>query len=329
MPAPIDIPLTPTSFSRLNVQRPVGKGNFAHAFPKTSKESQLDTCAGSSDPKDEVEHQGSIAQENNSDFLDDDDDFDMLDILEAEKVVITGGRPATRSGDPTEMPTFTPESPPPFGHSNSTTPCTHSSQPATPMQPFMRSFRALQSPSKTSEAEVTGFLSPQQRISTCFRIAEILRHLSGFKDDSKNSFLTFEVYATAHSSCEAENPSTVKLADLFFPNRPPYLLALLSSAAENKRQRGSPKFAFQRKNVPPVLVRAILEASPRKRTAKGPAPEIGVPSIAARFEIKLLKIQTTSWDEVRRVRNIVEPDMCTPSWTNVEDMDGDGLQVLI
>ena len=97
-------------------------------------------------------------------------------------------------------------------------PRTPSRIPAQPTPPIKVIFRnSLQSPAPSISPLPS--LNGSLRVPTCFRIADALRLLAS----SPNTFRAIELYATVITSTRITSTQTFQFADLFFPQRPPYL----------------------------------------------------------------------------------------------------------
>ena len=160
-------------------------------------------------------------------------------------------------------------------------------------------------------------LKAEHRVLTCFRIAEVLRLHSTLPNSASPAGLTTELYARVVASPRHGNEQQIRFADLFFPDRPPYLTATAThdlgdaksllgdsdrsnttsptrtaSCAKSKVDRGAQQESFK-------LYRAIIRL---KHTD-------GTTSSAPRHtaDAHVLSIWETDWEDVERVRGIVEP----------------------
>ena len=184
--------------------------------------------------------------------------------------------------------------------------------PQSPIKPFVRRFVPLASSSDTSP---TGsIVSPLHRSPTCFRIAEALKHISSAFCTGETSFkaLNIEVYAYLHTSTEHDGFISIKLTDIFFPGKPPYLDATARKAtlAPAQGQRGAILFSPFLDSLKRNLVRAVVQVTPnsiaRSPLATGTPSSPSTPSLVAGMcTLTALKIEGTNWTEIQRVKDIL------------------------
>ena len=171
------------------------------------------------------------------------------------------------------------------------------------IQPFMRS----KFPELAPTSSLLPSLVPARRVTTCFRIAEVLRLLS---TTNPGTMLRVELYARVVKS--SRNTQTkiqdFTLADLFFPQRPPNLQAAYSLWTDSQLFDND-SGAFLGCAEEGKLCRAILqvvkggrvETSSLIRSSQGGINQSSSP------DIKILNIWEATWDDVQYVKGIVEP----------------------
>lgn len=156
-------------------------------------------------------------------------------------------------------------------------------------------------------------LKAERRVLTCFRIAEVLRLHSTLSDSASPAGMTIELYARVVASPRNQNDPKIRFADLFFPDRPPYLTAthelgdvssLLGDDLSNTTSRtqtasgakskvdGTQQESFR-------LYRAIIQLKHRDGTTSSAPRHVADASV--------LSIWETDWEDVEHVRGIVEP----------------------
>ncbi|OAP62078.1 hypothetical protein AYL99_04281 [Fonsecaea erecta] len=258
-------------------------------------------------------------RDNQEDLFDDDDFADIENFLEAEKTLVAR----------TTYPTPT------------------SSRPET--------FRALKTPSSPTEANVTAPMKPVigplpslasptglptncsalHPFPICLGIGEALRHVSlafsssppatparagtGFWITTTTS-LNLEIYAVVHTTRTMGASRTVTLADLYFPDRPPYLTGTTVPQPASGAATGP---AFSQRFPDRSLVRVFAQISPKPvfsgaLTALGTnAPQISswspgvntLPVTAAEkhdVDVIVLSIRRSDWEEIQRVKDICD-----------------------
>ena len=182
-----------------------------------------------------------------------------------------------------------------------------SALPTTPMAPFMRSHL----PSPAPPSSVIPSLIPSRRIATCFRTAEVLRLLSPFPP---GTMLHFELYACVVKS--SRNTSTkiqdFTLADLFFPQRPPYLQAAYALWAGSRLFDHDSAAFLGGDGAGNKMCRAILQVVKGGGRGDALSPIRGNQggmnlNQAKSTEFKMLSIWEATWDDVQYVKGIVEP----------------------
>ncbi|KAK5247406.1 hypothetical protein LTS06_007392, partial [Exophiala xenobiotica] len=150
--------------------------------------------------------------------------------------------------------------------------------------------------------------SAEYRIPTCFRIAEALRQIHSLNNLDERSFLRLEIYALLPVNYEFQPPNMpLRFADLFFPDRPPYLIASITqatvykSASTDKEQSVlSPRPAQNADRVP---VHALVLAT---KKADYPSITASPSGILDKFNLEVLQVKETSWDSIREVRKILD-----------------------
>ena len=203
----------------------------------------------------------------------------------------------------------TPASPPP------------SSAPSTPCQPLSAPIPAFlrkqyPEPVRPKPDSAAPAISASDRILTCFRIAEVLRHVAASNLSSSGSML-IELYATVTESSRQGEVQNFKFADLFFPHRPPYLIGMYKGwmacevydedsstllTAESPGRAG----AFREQKI----CRMIARSSPQRsdKTASSPTKHLhGSPTQRRQMVLEVLSIWKSDWAEVEHVRGIVAP----------------------
>jgi hypothetical protein len=182
--------------------------------------------------------------------------------------------------------------------------------PLASMSPFLRSSL----PQLASSQSVLPSLIPHRRIPTLFRIAEVYRLLASIPPRAPPQRI--ELYASVISSRRDFHKKTQEFtfADLFFPQRPPYLSG--SSIAwvlcELFDEDSEP---FMNTASGGRLCRAIVQVS--KNSWKTNARQVGSSSVtmqggsqgsgkeADALDVEVLNIWEATWDDVKYVRGVV------------------------
>lgn len=247
------------------------------------------------------------------DLIDSDDSvFDEL--LDSEAVRLNTSSNTVTSLTPS---THQAQSVVPSAHSSSS-----SAQSIQTIAAFVR--QRLPSPIPFSPGSPVGSISSSNRILTCFRLAEALQLLHANRDQST---LQIELYARVISSSRFADIQNIQFADLFFPNKPPYLFggykahkicrlfeqdaSTFLSSQKNIMNQGNQQFndsklcraviqlqAHQQMLIPPKTKDSISQ-SPLKATKD---------SNRNNARVEVLSIWETDWKDVSHVRCIVEPD---------------------
>lgn len=233
-----------------------------------------------------------------------DDDSHVADLLEAEKTLSTKKQPRARGpARPRKRRPSYLEGPP-----------SRAESPEPPMQPFVRDFNPLPSPPYSPVAQIPE-ISPFERVPSCFRIAEAMRHLASHvtvnevnMDQTPNANvcrkpLLLEIFAFVNSSePEAANSGEIKFADLFFPSRPPYLSATLTNNTTVRPETAS-SASFSEGD----MIRIIAEAGPTPAESKQGPP--GASHHAKKYHLKILLIEKTTWESVHHLKNILDAEL--------------------
>lgn len=184
------------------------------------------------------------------------------------------------------------------------------------MKPFMP--ETLQPP--PSHARPTGTLthvdhSPLKQTPTCFRIAEALRLLNSA---NPSHTLIFELFAVLRPTWTMMADETVnkaiEISDLFFPDLPPVLrLNIDSSQINSWRECGSPTTSQPRRNLQntngqaaKAIIRATIKAWPQTTPPSPLTPRSMGNAVRAKFEISVIHLRPTTWDEIRATRTLIE-----------------------
>jgi hypothetical protein len=240
-----------------------------------------------------------------------DDDSDIADLLAAEAELAKEQKGSTHHKTPNDKSSSFKSLLTQFSLdrvSKTTTASVSSSKPPPDMKPFLRSAKyPTKTPDKPIEISQQIF-SAEYRIQTCFRIAEALRQIHSLNNSDEKSFLRLEIYALLPVNYEYQPPNIpLRLADLFFPDRPPYLLASITqatvykSASSNKEQSVlSPRGAQNADRVP---VHAMVMAT---RKADYPSITASPSGILNSFHLEVLQVKETSWETIREVRKILD-----------------------
>lgn len=206
-----------------------------------------------------------------------------------------------------------------------------------PMKPFIRQERDLHPfPILTNIPTLT----TTDCIRTFFRIADILRLQSSLPSAGHT---TVELYAYAMSVSQRSKHQTVKFADLFFPDKPPFMIASYASWLEMLSGEGPKRIRMKHQdNEPPTpistgvrkatsttdgphqfsmqpkMCRAIIHLSNKATTPNAAGPGLLTPSSSSLSSsssssrrtptVEILNLRDADWDDVRYVRGIIEPE---------------------
>ncbi|KAK5217192.1 hypothetical protein LTR99_006195 [Exophiala xenobiotica] len=244
------------------------------------------------------------------DDLFDDDDSEIADLLAAEAELAKEQKDSTHEAPNDKSSSFksllTQFN---LGQvSKTTTVSVSSSKPPPDMKPFLRSVKY---PTKIQDKPIEisqQIFSAEYRIPTCFRIAEALRQIHSLNNSDEKSFLRLEIYALLPVNYEYQPPNMpLRFADLFFPDRPPYLIAsttqamVYKSVSTDKEQSVlSPRPAQNADRVP---VHALVLAT---KKADYPSITASPSGILDKFNLEVLQVKETSWDSIREVRKILD-----------------------
>ncbi|EXJ76419.1 uncharacterized protein A1O5_00927 [Cladophialophora psammophila CBS 110553] len=275
------------------------------------------------------------SKHNQDEDLFNDDSIDIDTFLEAEKVL--AAKPTHPY--PNTTPARRPEpykSPEKASSAMKAIPTTWT--PKAPMKPFVRPF--LPPPPSSVATSSTGPLavfSTLHPLPICFRIAEARRYVSftfsslrptapaqteaNNKTSSNPMFLGLEIYAILHSTQDTGAIRTVTLADMFFPDRPPYLTGALVPQATSTLMRPAPSPG----SLPNVgsVVRATVRISQQSTfdavaavttnalvSSSSSSPGVNktfLPAAAAgKYNVTFLRINPSDWNEIQRVKTILE-----------------------
>ncbi|KIW99200.1 uncharacterized protein Z519_00863 [Cladophialophora bantiana CBS 173.52] len=275
------------------------------------------------------------SKDNQDEDLFNDDSIDIENFLEAERALAaktTHPYPTATSAQRLE-PYKSPEKAPSAMKAIST-----AWTPKASMKPLVRSFLP---PSRSSVAtSSTGPLavfSPLYPLPICFRIAEARRYVSftfsslgptapaqteaSNETSSNPMFLGLHIYAILHSTQDTGTIGTVTLADMFFPDQPPYLTGALVPQATSAMTRSAPS----PRSLPNVgsVVRATVRISQRSTfdalaalTTNALVPSSSsspgvhktfLPAAAAgKYSVTFLRIDPSDWNEIQRVKTFLE-----------------------
>lgn len=125
--------------------------------------------------------------------------------------------------------------------------------------------------------------------------------------------MTVELYARATASSPTAGIQNLRFADLFFPDRPPYLDATYQSGEvgslfeedigniANSTSKGAALKSQLPKSQQDIskICRAIIQIKRKQQPASFP----GIQAV----EVTVLSMWETDWKDVERVRGIVEP----------------------
>jgi hypothetical protein len=188
-------------------------------------------------------------------------------------------------------------------------------QPYSP-NPFLRT----KIPKPVAQRSPISNLTSGTRILTCFRTAEYFRAISS----SPPSDLRIELYAIVTFSFRVANIQHFRLADLFFPNRPPHLQGTCTTWQGSELYEDDTRLFLGGSKGQGKLCRAIVR---QKRLAHPPKPSLGSSPLAKRSatdsrspeptnweakpisslggEVEVLNIWEATWEDVEYVRGIV------------------------
>ncbi|KAJ9614057.1 hypothetical protein H2200_002193 [Cladophialophora chaetospira] len=257
-------------------------------------------------PHSDIENVKPTACEVPEDLFDSDDSC-IEELLEFERTLF--GDSMASSPLPTtdaHLASQVPERP------NDTFETARSNATPSPMKPFVRPFTPLRSSQDTSPAG--SVVSPLYRSPLCFRLADAIRYVKTAFFTSPTSsakMLNLDLYAILTSSTDNDITTTVTLADIFFPSKPPYLeatarQAIVALALSEKNETPSSGELWKSKDN---LIHAVIQVTPKLATELGSAIEPSVSPInllAGRYTAMVLKIRRANWAEIERMKNILD-----------------------
>lgn len=189
--------------------------------------------------------------------------------------------------------------------SSNTTTTTHDA----PVRPFMR---ANFDPSRPAgKYPFYHFLQVRHRIPTCFRIPEAAKILSPYEPTRE---VTFEIFGILRAPQEilSSAPTFIEIADLFFPQNPPYLKVQINDKTPRypamtdtiKKIVAKSELLSSVDHHKKDIIRAIVRAIPKESGVQRVAGVIqGAPFVAVdRYEISAYQTFPTTWEEVTRTR---------------------------
>ena len=178
-----------------------------------------------------------------------------------------------------------------------------------PMSPFIRPPGAVLVASPNS---IPG-LHASGRIVTCFRLAEMIREISSQSPPS-----TIELFATVKTSMRDQD-STIQFftfADLFFPQRPPYVQGVYSRCSESELfDEDSRPFLKAVKGGRGISARAIVR--PQPKSSKQLVHNRKINFLASEetsglMDLEVLSIYVCSWEDIEYTKGIVMPKKEVP-----------------
>jgi hypothetical protein len=181
------------------------------------------------------------------------------------------------------------------------------------LKPFIREAPA---PLKARNPALA-FIQPKGRVLTCFRVAEALRFLSKelhapvpVNEVGNEASITVELYAKIQLTYRHGLAQMFVFTDIFFPGKPPFLHGRHASWRKCQQQLGRMLEAkVEEKGVGGELCRAVVIFSiDRSRKV----------DVNQQAEGIVLSVRPADWEEVRRVRGIVEPRWQDASCTEKE-----------
>ena len=173
-----------------------------------------------------------------------------------------------------------------------------------PMSPFIRPPAAVlvASPNPIPGLHASG------RIITCFRLAEMIREISSPSPPS-----TIELFATVKTSVRNQG-STIQFftfADLFFPQRPPYVQGVYSRYTESEHfDDDSRPFLKSGQEGRGMLARAVVGTQPK--LSKQPLQSqknrfVANEETLNQMELEVLSIFECPWEDIEYTKGIVMP----------------------
>jgi hypothetical protein len=181
--------------------------------------------------------------------------------------------------------------------------------PSTVLKPFMRSPLCIEMISTLPELPS---INTERRTPTCFRIAEVLRLQAMLSEPATAQTTMVELYAKIVGCSRKDNVQTIQFADLFFPGRPPYLTGTRKIISDDT--------VFDIDGASPLTkpTKAISQGQPsnnlqsyklcRAIAELKPSPVLPSSRTRQTLEVDVLSIWETDWEDVERVRGIVDPE---------------------
>jgi hypothetical protein len=175
----------------------------------------------------------------------------------------------------------------------------------TPIQPFIRSPGAalVTSPSPIPAVQAAS------RLVTCFRLAEMFRELS-----STSPPATIELFATVVASVRnrEKTSQSFTFADLFFPQRPPYVHGIYGRCSESELfDDDSRPFLRAGQDEKCILARVIVTPkckSGRQMLWNAKNGFHASEQTSSVIEVEVLSIYVCSWEDLKYTKGIVMPE---------------------
>jgi hypothetical protein len=178
-------------------------------------------------------------------------------------------------------------------------------QPNTPISPFIRPPGAVL---VTSPSPIP-ILHSIARVVTCFRLAEMFRETSSPSPPS-----AIELFATVKASARNRDSTSQSftLADLFFPQRPPYVHGIYSKCSESELfDDDSRPFLKAGPGGKTILARAIVRPKPKSGKQLLWNSKNGFHAseeTSTAMEVEILSIYVCPWEDIEYTKGIVMPE---------------------
>lgn len=177
--------------------------------------------------------------------------------------------------------------------------------PNSPLSPFLR---PMPSTLVTVPSAISN-LKPEGRIPTCFRIAELLRELS-----SASPSAAIELFATVTASARNRDSTSQSFtfADLFFPQRPPYIQGTYAKCSESELFDDDTRpFLRAGQGDRTILARVIITA--KVRTGKQLVWNqkngfYAAEEASTGTEMEILSVYVCSQEDIEHTKGIVMPE---------------------